>query len=73
MMRQPCSPKADTRQRSSTTKKTKCGHRGEATAKVEGPYLAKNDGRPCSFYLTDSEGKTTTHTWNIDNLRRFYI
>jgi len=41
--------------------------------KWEGLYLAKATGRPESFYLTDGEGRTTTHTWNIDSLRRFYI
>ena len=41
--------------------------------KWEGPYMAKAGGRPWSFYLTNSEGKATTHTWNIDSLRRFYI
>ena len=41
--------------------------------KWEGPYTAKVAERPASFYLTDGEGRTTTHRWNIDNLRRFYI
>jgi len=41
--------------------------------KWEGPYLAKAAGRRGSFHLTDGEGRTTTHTWNIDNLCRFYI
>jgi hypothetical protein len=41
--------------------------------KWEGPYTATAAGRPGSFFLTDSEGKTTLHTWNISNLRRFYI
>ena len=30
--------------------------------KWEGPYMAKAAGRLGSFYLTDSEGNTTTHT-----------
>jgi len=30
--------------------------------KWEGPYTAKAVGRPGSFHLTDTEGKTTTHT-----------
>ena len=41
--------------------------------KWEGPYTAKAAERPKAFFLIDDEGKTTTHTWNIDNLRRFYI
>ena len=46
---------------------------GKLQTKWEGPYTAKAAGRPGSFYLTDVEGRTTTHTWNIDNLHRFYI
>jgi hypothetical protein len=41
--------------------------------KWEGPYIATVAGLPGSFFLTDGEGKTTLHTWNISNLRRFYI
>ena len=35
---------------------------GKLQPKWEGPYLAKAAGRPGSFYLTDGEGRTTTHT-----------
>jgi hypothetical protein len=35
---------------------------GKLQPKWEGPYMAKATGRPGSFYLTDGEGKTTTHT-----------
>ena len=41
--------------------------------KWEGPYMAKVARRLGSFHLVDGEGRTTTHTWNIDNLHRFYI
>ena len=46
---------------------------GKLQPKWEGPYMVKAAGRPGSFYLIDGEGKTITHTWNIDNLCRFYI
>jgi hypothetical protein len=42
-------------------------------SKWEGPYTTKVAGRPGSFYLTDGRGKTTVHTWNIDNLHGFYV
>ena len=35
---------------------------GKLQPKWEGPYMAKAAGRLGSFYLTDSKGKTTTHT-----------
>ena len=35
---------------------------GKLQLKWESPYMAKAVGRPGSFYLTDSEGKTRTHT-----------
>ena len=46
---------------------------GKLQPKWEGLDMAKAAGRPGSFFLTDGEGKTTTHTWNIDSLCRFYI
>ena len=46
---------------------------GKLQPKWEGPYMAKAVGRPGSLYLTNGEGKTITHIWNIDSLRRFYI
>ena len=46
---------------------------GKLQPKWEGPYMAKVARRPGLFHLVDGEGRTTTHTWNIDNLRRFYI
>lgn len=46
---------------------------GKLYPKWEGPYVAKAAGRSCSFYLSDGEGSTSTHTWNVDNLQRFYV
>jgi hypothetical protein len=46
---------------------------GKLQPKWEDPYVAKAAGRSGSFYLIDGEGKTTTHTRNIDNLHRFHI
>ena len=46
---------------------------GKLQPKWEEPYIAIAMGRLGSFHLTDNEGRTTTYTWNIDNLRRFYI
>lgn len=46
---------------------------GKLQSKWEGPYLARQAGRQGSFYLINSEGQCSEHTWNIDSLRRFYI
>jgi hypothetical protein len=46
---------------------------GKLQPKWEGPYTAIAARRPGSFFLTDSEGKTTLHMWNISNLRKFYF
>ena len=46
---------------------------GKLQPKWEGPYTAMAAGRPGSFYVTDSEGVMTTHTWIIDSLCRYYI
>ena len=35
---------------------------GKLQPKWEGPYTATATGHPGSFYLTDGEGVTTTHT-----------
>ena len=35
---------------------------GKLETKWEDPYVAKAAGRLGSFYLTNGEGKTTTHT-----------
>ena len=46
---------------------------GKLPPKWEGPFIATAAKRPGSFHLTNTEGRTTNHTWNVDNLRRFYI
>ena len=54
-------------------RKPNVANAGKLLPKWEGPYTAKVTGRSRSFYLIDGKGRTTTHTWNIDNLCRFYI
>jgi hypothetical protein len=54
-------------------RKANAANSGKLQPKWEGPYRAKTARRLGSFHLTDSEGKTSVHTWNIDNLHRFYI
>ena len=54
-------------------RKPNAANAGKLQPKWEGPYMMKATERPGSFYLTNNKGKTITHTWNIDSLRRFYI
>jgi hypothetical protein len=42
-------------------------------AKWDRPYLIAEKTRPGSFCLSDLEGNMLSHSWNADNLRRFYI
>jgi len=46
---------------------------GKLEPKWQGPYIIAEKTRPGSFRLTDAEGNTLPHSWNADNLRRFYI
>jgi hypothetical protein len=43
-------------------RKPNAANAGKLQPKWEGSYTAKAAARPVSFYLTDGEGKTTTHT-----------
>jgi hypothetical protein len=46
---------------------------GKLQPKWDGPYVIIEKSRPGSYHLSDSEGKMMAHSWNSDNLRRFYI
>jgi hypothetical protein len=38
------------------------------------PYIViEKKTRPGSFRLADIKGKMLPHSWNVDNLHRFYI
>jgi hypothetical protein len=43
-------------------RKSNVASAGKHQPKWEGPYTANVAGRPGSFYLTNGEGRTTTHT-----------
>jgi hypothetical protein len=42
-------------------------------SKWDGPYAVTKKSRPGSYHGSDSQGKRLAHSWNADNLRRFYI
>ena len=43
-------------------RKPTAANAGKLQPRWEGPYMAKAARKSGSFYLTDDEGKTTTHT-----------
>jgi hypothetical protein len=45
---------------------------GKLQPKWLGSYLATQTTRQRAFTLQDSEGNKLPHTWNIDDLRKFY-
>jgi hypothetical protein len=49
----------------------------EASGKLEPkwiePFVVTGKTRPGSFRLADNEGRVLEHSWNTDNLHRFYI
>jgi hypothetical protein len=38
----------------------------------EGPYIAKETSMPGAFRLRDQTDKELPHSWNADNLKRYY-
>jgi hypothetical protein len=51
--------------------------RTESSAKLEskwkGPYVIIEKTRPGAYHLMDPQGPKLEHSWNVDNLHRFYI
>jgi len=46
---------------------------GKMEPKWDGPYLVISSKRPGSYHLADSEGNELPHSWNDDNLKKYYI
>jgi hypothetical protein len=46
---------------------------GQLELKWTGPFVVSEKTRNGSFRLADNEGRVLEHSWNGDNLRRFYI
>ena len=38
----------------------------------EGPYRITSVAGICAYYLEDLDEKTVLHTWNVNNLKRYY-
>ena len=46
---------------------------GKLNFKWEGPYEVISSSRPSSFRLRTLDGITLKHSWNADNLRKYYV
>jgi hypothetical protein len=46
---------------------------GKLQLKWEGPFLAVSSSRPGSYRLKDMDGNNIPRSWNVDELRRYYV
>jgi hypothetical protein len=42
-------------------------------SKWDGPYIVIKKTRPGAYHVADPQGSKLEHSWNADNLRRFYV
>jgi hypothetical protein len=47
--------------------------RGKLEPKWEGPFIVKTKASPSAYRLTTPSSKDLEHSWNIDNLRKFFV
>jgi hypothetical protein len=47
--------------------------RGKLEPKWEGPFIVKSKASPSAYRLTMPSGEDLEHSWNIDNLRKFFV
>jgi hypothetical protein len=47
--------------------------RGKLEPKWEGPFIVKTKSSPSAYRLTTQSGEDLEHSWNIDNLRKFFV
>jgi hypothetical protein len=46
---------------------------GKLEPKWEGPFIVKMKASPSAYRLTTQSGEDLEHSWNIDNLRKFFV
>jgi hypothetical protein len=52
---------------------TQTESRGKLEPKWEGPFIVKSKASPSAYRLTTSSGEDLEHSWNIDNLQKFFV
>jgi hypothetical protein len=46
---------------------------GKLKPKWEGPFIIKKKTSPNSYRLTTQSSEDLEHSWNLDNMRKFYV
>jgi hypothetical protein len=52
---------------------TRTESRGKLEPKWEGPFIVKSKASPSAYRLTTPSGEDLDHSWNIDNLCKFFV
>jgi hypothetical protein len=52
---------------------TRTETRGKLEPKWEGPFIVKAKTSPRAYRLATASGEELEHSWNIDNLRKFFV
>jgi hypothetical protein len=52
---------------------TRTESRGKLEPKWEGPFIVKSKASPSTYRLSTPIGEDLEHSWNIDNLRKFFV
>jgi hypothetical protein len=52
---------------------TRTESRGKLEPKWEGPFIIKSKASPSAYRLSTPFGEDLEHSWNIDNLRKFFV
>jgi hypothetical protein len=60
-------------QRRRLTRTIRIEPRGKLEPKWEGPYIVKTKTSPNSYRLTSPSDEGLEHSWNIDNMRKFFV
>jgi hypothetical protein len=52
---------------------TRTESQGKLEPKWEGPFIVKMKASPSAYRLATSSSEDLEHSWNIDNLRKFFV
>jgi hypothetical protein len=52
---------------------TRTESRGKMEPKWEGSFIVKTKASPSAYRLATPNGEDLEHSWNIDNLRKFFV